>query len=186
MGFVHNNIWTNLSASRNKNTTLVFWITCLGLLLSKRECMSVDRQTKLVSRHKMTCQRYMMLMYHICLYIVETIPDTNYGQLCTTDRYLNRRFWQVWTRQEKSYNFSFMLSLFKFNRSVSVCMPNNLGSWQDQSRLSDPNIPGMPEMGCLRPFVLKLEKLYCFVCRHCSQSTSKPHWIHMKQEQSLI
>ena len=25
----------------------------------------------------------------------------------------------------------FMLSLFKFNQSVSVCMLNNLGYWQD-------------------------------------------------------
>ena len=45
-----------------------------------------------------------------------------------------------------------MLSLFKSNWSVSVCMPNNLGYGQDQMSLSDPPIPGMPEMGCLRPF----------------------------------
>ena len=25
----------------------------------------------------------------------------------------------------------FMLSLFEFNQFVSVCMPNNLGYWQD-------------------------------------------------------
>ena len=28
-----------------------------------------------------------------------------------------------------------MLSLFKSNQSLSVCMPNNLGCWQDQITL---------------------------------------------------
>ena len=153
---------------------------CVGLLLSIQECVSIDRRTKPVSHHKVTCQRYMMLTHRICLYKVESIPDANYGQLHTADRYLNRRFWQVGTRQEKSYNFSFMLSLLKSYLSVSVWMPNNFGYWQDWISLSDPTIPGTPEMGCLRPFVLKLEKLYCFVCSHCLQLTSKPHWIHMK------
>ena len=50
----------------------VIWITCEWLLMSKRECMSVDRRTKPVSRHKVTCQRYMMFTHRICLYIFET------------------------------------------------------------------------------------------------------------------
>ena len=79
-----------------------------------------------------------------------------------------------------------MLSLFESNLSVSVWMPNNFGYWQDRISLSDPTIPGTPEMGCLRPFVVTLEKSYCFVCSHCLQSTSKPHWIHMNYKQSLI
>ena len=41
-------------------------------------------------------------------------------------------FRQVWIREEKSYSFSCMLSLFKFNWTLSVCMPNNLGFWQDR------------------------------------------------------
>ena len=57
--------------------------------------MSVDRRTKLVSRHKVMCRRDMILNYFICLYIVETIPDTNYGQLFAIDRYLKRHFWRV-------------------------------------------------------------------------------------------
>ena len=61
-------------------------------------------------------------------------------------------------------------------------MPNNLGFWQGQINLSDPHIPEMPEMGCLRPFVVTLEKSYYFVCHHCLQLTSNPHWIHMKEE----
>ena len=80
----------------------------------------------------------------------------------------------------------FMLSLFKFNQSVSVCMLNNLGYRQDRISLSDPPIPGTPEMGCLRPFVVALEKLYHYVCSHCLQLTLKPHWIHMSYKQSLI
>ena len=79
-----------------------------------------------------------------------------------------------------------MLSLFKSIQSVSVWMTNNIGYWQDRISLSDPTISGTPEMGCLRPFVVMLEKLYCLVCRHCSQSTLKPHWIHMSYKQSLI
>ena len=79
-----------------------------------------------------------------------------------------------------------MLSLFESNRSVSVWMPNNFGYWQDRISLSDPPIPGMPEMGCLILFVVTLEKSYRFVCRHCLQLKSKPHWIHMKYKQSLI
>ena len=80
---------------RAQQVWILILIMCEGLLLSKWECMSIDRQTKLVSCHKVTCQRYMMFMYSICLYKDETIPDTNYGQLYATDRYLNRRFWQV-------------------------------------------------------------------------------------------
>ena len=79
-----------------------------------------------------------------------------------------------------------MLSLFESNQSVSVCMLHNIGYWQDRISLSDPPISGTPEMGCLRPFVVMLEKSYRFVCRRCLQSTSKPHWIHMKYKQSLI
>ena len=79
-----------------------------------------------------------------------------------------------------------MLSLFKSNQSVSVCMPNNFGYWQDQISLSDPPISLTPEMVCLRPFVVMLEKSYHFVCKHCLQLTSKSHWIHMKYKQSLI
>ena len=48
---------------------------------------------------KVMCQRYIMLTHRICLYKDETILDTNYGQLCATDRYLNRSFWHDWTRQ---------------------------------------------------------------------------------------
>ena len=65
-------------------------------------------------------------------------------------------------------------------------MPNNSGYWQDWISLSDPPISGTPEMGCLRPFVLKLEKSHCFVYCHCLKLTSKPHWIHMNYKQSLI
>ena len=79
-----------------------------------------------------------------------------------------------------------MLFLFKSNQTVSVCLQNSLAYRQDQISLSDPPIPGTPEMDCSKPFFVTLEKLYHFVCSHCLQSTSKPHWIHMKQEQSLI
>ena len=79
-----------------------------------------------------------------------------------------------------------MLSLFESNRSVSVWMPNNFGYRQDRISLSDPPISGTPEMGCLRLFVVTLEKSYRFVCRRYLQLTSKPHWIHMKYKQSLI
>ena len=79
-----------------------------------------------------------------------------------------------------------MLSLIESNWSVSVWMPNIFGYWQDWISLLDPPISGTPEMGCLRPFVVTLEKSYCFVCSHCLQSTSKPHWIHMTYKQSLI
>ena len=70
----------------------VIWITCVGLLLGKRECMSVDRRTKLVSHHKVMSQRCMIFMPHICIYEVKTIQDTNYGQIFATDRYCNRHF----------------------------------------------------------------------------------------------
>ena len=56
-----------------------------------------------------------------------------------------------------------MLYLFKSNQWVSVCMPNNFGYWQDWISLSNPPIPGTPEMGCLRPFVVTLEKPCCIV-----------------------
>ena len=112
----------------------VIWIMCVGLLLSMRECMSVIRLTIPVSCHKVRCQSYLVFMHYICLYKVEIIPDTNYGQTCETDSYLYRHFWQVWIRQEYHNNFSFMLSLFKSNWAVSVCMPNNLGYQQDQIR----------------------------------------------------
>ena len=79
-----------------------------------------------------------------------------------------------------------MRLLFNSNWSVIVCILNNLWYWQDWISLSDPSIPGMPEVGCLRPFVVMLEKLYHFICHHCLQLTLKPHWIHMKQEQSMI
>ena len=93
--------WNKWWKERSRYITIVdhgftlrglIWITCVGLLLSKRECMSVDRRTKLVSSHKVTFQRYMMLMYCICFYKLKTIPDTKYGQICATDRYCNRSF----------------------------------------------------------------------------------------------
>ena len=70
----------------------MIWITCVGLLLSKRECMSVDRWTEVISRHKVTCLRYMISMPHICIYEVKTIPDTKGGKIFSTDRYHNRLF----------------------------------------------------------------------------------------------
>ena len=48
-----------------------------------------------------------------------------------------------------------------------------------------------PSQGCLRwvaweLFVVTLEKSYRLICSHCLQSTSKSHWIHMNNKQSLI
>ena len=88
------------SSSYSDTLSRMIWVTCVGLLFSIWECMSVDMQTKPVSPHRVTHQRYMMFMQWICLYKFETIPDTNYGQTYATDRYLNRRFWWVWIRQE--------------------------------------------------------------------------------------
>ena len=63
------------------------------------------------------------------LKLLQTPKKGKYLQLTGT---ITGSFRRVWIRQEKSYNFSFMLPLNKFNWSVSVCMPNNLGYWQDR------------------------------------------------------
>ena len=74
-----------------------------------------------------------------------------------------------------------MLSLFKTNCSVSVCMPNNLGYWQDQISLSDPTIPGTPEMDCLKLFVVNTSdclRQYFVICKEQGgqAQTSQVSW----------
>ena len=75
--------------------------------------------------------RYIQCLHIIYLYKVETFPDTNYGQLYKSDKYLNRRFGMFEQDKSNLIILVFMLSIFKFNQSVSVCMLNNLGYWQD-------------------------------------------------------
>ena len=43
----------------------LIWITCIELLMSTRECMSVARRTKSVSCHKNTCQGHMMFVHWV-------------------------------------------------------------------------------------------------------------------------
>ena len=75
------------TATLGLKPSVLIWTMCVGNLLSKLECMSFDWQTKLVSCHKVMCQRYMMFMHHICLYklkLFQTPIMGNYMKLIGT------------------------------------------------------------------------------------------------------
>ena len=73
--------------------TWLIWITCVGLLMSTQECMSV-------SRYKNTCQRHMTFVHHTCYCKPKTIPDTKYWYICATNRHRSRCLWWDWIIKE--------------------------------------------------------------------------------------
>ena len=65
---------------------------------------------------------------YIKLKLFQTQVMGNYTQLIST---LTGAFGKFEQDKRNHVIFIFMLSLFKFDKSVSVSMPNNLGYWQD-------------------------------------------------------
>ena len=65
-------------------------------------------------------------------------------------------------------------------------MPNNLGYWQDRISLSDPAIPGTPEMDCSRSNEENAVVAVSFCLLSLFAIDLETKWIHMKQKQSSI
>jgi hypothetical protein len=80
-------------AETNLNWSYLIWITCVGFLMSTRECMSVFR-------NKSTCRRHMTFVHHTYYCIPKTITDTEYWYICSTNRHRSRSLWWDWMKEE--------------------------------------------------------------------------------------